>query len=234
MTWPYTMKISVLIPTLNEVDRIGEVARHVAAVLPGHEVIVIDGGSSDRTAEAAAAPATVLRSRASRGASLNDGARLARGDVLLFLHADTTLPPNTFEEIGRALFDARVVGGAFRFSFDTRCAMARAIASWVNFRSRVFNFFLGDQALFVRKDVFLLAGGFRDWNLMEDVEILGRLRRFGRLRLTRATIATSARRHLRNGWLRTTGTVWLVTWLYFFGVPTRTLTTLYRRARTTT
>jgi hypothetical protein len=148
-------------------------------------------------------------------------------------HADTILPPNTFEEIARTLRDARVVGGAFRFSFDTRCAIARAIASWVNFRSHVFNFFLGDQALFVRKDVFLRAGGFRDWNLMEDVEILGRLRRFGRLRLTRATIATSARRHLRNGWLRTTGTVWLVTWLYFFGVPARILTTFYRRTRTT-
>ena len=225
------MRVSVLIPTLNEGECIRPVIRHLADALPGHEVIVIDGGSVDETAAIAAVFATVLRSSASRGLSLNEAARIARGDVLLFLHADTMLPPHADVEIARVLRDARVVGGAFRLAFDDRSALARVIAAWVNARSLLFNVFLGDQALFVRKDVFFRAGGFRDWNLMEDLEILRRLRRFGRLRMTRAAAVTSARRHVRNGWLRTTGLVWLVTWLYFFGVPSRTLTGLYRRSR---
>jgi rSAM/selenodomain-associated transferase 2 len=222
------VRLSVLIPAFNEASIIGSALRHVAETLPSHEVIVIDGGSADDTAAIAAAQATVIRSTASRGSSLNDAARLARGDVLLFLHADTRLPSDAGDEIARVLRDQRVAGGAFRFAFDDRSAAARLIAAWVNFRSHAFNVFLGDQALFVRKDVFLRAGGFRDWSLMEDLEVLHRLRRFGRLRMARSAIATSARRHLQNGWLRTTGTVWVVTWLHFFGVAPETLRSLYR------
>jgi rSAM/selenodomain-associated transferase 2 len=225
------LHISVLIPALNEAERIVAIVRCAAEALPGQEIIVIDGGSTDATADAAAVHATVLRSTASRGASLNDAARVAHGDVLLFLHADTMLPCDAQAEIRHVLRDTRAVGGAFQLTFDDASMMARGIAAWVNARSRIFNVFLGDQALFVRTDVFLRAGGFRDWNLMEDLEILRRLRRFGRLRLTRTAVVTSARRHVGRGWLRTTGTVWLVTWLYFFGVPTSTLTMLYRRAR---
>jgi rSAM/selenodomain-associated transferase 2 len=221
--------VSILIPALNEAAVIGAAVRQAADALPGRQVIVIDGGSSDGTAAIASTHATVLRSTRSRGAALNDAARIARGNVLLFLHADTHLPAGAGDEIRRVLHDRRVVGGAFRFSFDERRAIARAIAAWVNLRSRMFNVFLGDQALFVRKDIFLRAGGFRDWDLMEDLEILHRLRKFGRLRMTRSSITTSARRHVRDGWLRTTGTVWMVTWLHFFGISHRTLAVLYRR-----
>jgi rSAM/selenodomain-associated transferase 2 len=223
------VRISVLIPALDEAAVIGAVVRHTVETLPGHEVIVVDGGSKDDTAEIAATCAAVVRTTASRGSSLNDAARIAHGNVLLFLHADTRLPADAGTEIARVLREPRVVGGAFGFAFDESCAMARVITAWVNFRSRAFNVFLGDQALFVRKDVFLRAGGFRDWSLMEDLEILRRLRRFGRLRMTRSSITTSARRHVREGWLRTTGTVWLMTWLHFVGVSTGRLTALYRR-----
>jgi len=222
-------RISVLIPALNEASTIAVAVQDAADALRGHEIIVIDGGSDDDTADIAGQYATVLRTTASRGASLNAGARISAGNVLLFLHADTRLPRDAGDEIARALRAPRVVGGAFRFAFDTRCAMARVIAAWVNMRSRIFNLFLGDQALFVRKDVFFRAGGFRDWNLMEDLEILSRLRRFGRLRMTRSSITTSARRHLRDGWIRTTRTVWLVTLLYFLGVPSRILNRWYRQ-----
>jgi rSAM/selenodomain-associated transferase 2 len=223
--------ISVLIPALNEADRIVGIVRRAAEALPGQEIIVIDGGSRDATASAAAEHAVVLQSTGSRGASLNEAAEIAHGDVLLFLHADTLLPRDAQAEIDDILAGSCVAGGAFRLAFDDDSTMARATAAWVNARSLIFNVFLGDQALFVRRDVFLRAGGFRDWSLMEDLEILRRLRRFGALLMTRNAVVTSARRHMRRGWLRTTGTVWLVTWLYFFGVPTKMLTTFYRRAR---
>lgn len=224
-----SLHLSVLIPAFNEAEIIGCAVQHAADTLPAHEVIVVDGGSTDDTPRIAATCATVVRSTASRGASLNDAARLARGNVLLFLHADTRLPSDAADEIARVLRDPRVVGGAFRFGFDERSAVARLIAAWVNFRSRAFNVFLGDQALFVRKEIFLGAGGFRDWSLMEDLEILHRLRKFGSLRVARSAIATSARRHRRDGWLRTTAFVWLVTWLHFCGVSPRRLTALYKR-----
>jgi len=223
------MDVSVLIPTINEATLIGSVLKNVANAFPGCEVIVVDGGRSDGTRTVVDGRATVVHSVASRGSSLNDAARIARGDVLLFLHADTMLPPDADAEIARVLSDPSVVGGAFRFSFDDASTSARVIAAWVNVRSTLFNVFLGDQALFVRKSVFLRAGGFRDWNLMEDLEILHRLRRFGSLRMTRATIVTSARRHLRDGWLITTARVWFVTWLHFFRVPPHILLALYRR-----
>jgi rSAM/selenodomain-associated transferase 2 len=223
------MDVSVLIPTFNEAALIESVLKRVGDAFHGCEVIVVDGGSSDGTQAVAHAHATVLESFATRGASLNHAARIARGDVLLFLHADTMLPPDANAEIARVLSDPSVVGGAFRFSFDDASTSARVIAAWVNVRSTLFNVFLGDQALFVRKSVFLRAGGFRDWNLMEDLEILHRLRRFGSLRMTRSAIMTSARRHLRDGWLITTARVWFVTWLHFFRVPPRILVALYRR-----
>jgi len=226
------MRISVLIPAFNEAQRIVTIVQHAAAALPSHEIIVVDGGSTDATVSAAAEVAVVVRSTVSRGASLNRAAQVAHGDVLLFLHADTLLPANAETEIARVLTDGRAVGGAFRLAFDDQSIMGRATAAWVNARSLVFNLFLGDQAMFVWKDVFFRAGGFREWNLMEDLEILRRLRRCGRLRLTHAAVVTSARRHVRDGWLRTTGMVWLVTLLYFFGVPTRVLAGLYRRAST--
>src|SRR5215471_17114418 len=129
--------ISVLIPALNEADYVRSVVRRAASVLPGHEVLVIDGGSTDATAVAATSEgATVVRSSGSRGSSLNVAARLARGDVLLFLHADTLLPPDAEAEILRVLRDTRVVGGAFRMAFDDSSAVARWIAGWVNVRSR--------------------------------------------------------------------------------------------------
>jgi rSAM/selenodomain-associated transferase 2 len=223
------VRISVLIPALNEAAMLGPVLRHTAEVLAPDEIIVVDGGSTDGTPDVAAGRATVVRSTASRGSSLNDAARLATGDVLLFLHADTSVPDDARAEIARVLRDPRAVGGAFRFAFDQRSAAARAIAAWVNVRSRAFNVFLGDQALFVRKEIFLRAGGFRDWSLMEDLEILGRLRRFGHLRLARSSATTSARRHMRDGWIRTTATVWMVTWLHCAGVAPRTLAALYKR-----
>ncbi len=223
------MRVSILIPAVNESDRIAAVLRRTAAAFPDHEIILVAAGDAVAAVAAAVRGVAIVRSTAPRGAALNEAARAASGDVLLFLHADTLVPPDAEAAVLEALADPRVVGGAFRLRFDSDSRMARVIETWVLARSIAFNVFLGDQGLFVRRVAFFNAGGFRDWSLMDDLEILGRLRRFGRLRLARASVVTSARRHAHQGWLKTTGLVWIVTWLYFFGVPTRILTHLYRR-----
>jgi rSAM/selenodomain-associated transferase 2 len=225
------VRLSVLIPTFEEESALEDTLTHTLRILRGHEVIVVDGGSADRTPEIARRHAKLVTLRKTRGAALNEAAVTARGEVLLFLHADTLLPPDAAAAIEGALADPEVVGGAFRFSFDDQRWGARAIAVWVNARSALLNVFLGDQALFVRRDAFLRAGGFRDWSVMEDLEILGRLRRFGRLRLLSPPVVTSARRHRQRGYVRTLATIWLLTWLNLLGVPGPALARLYRPQR---
>ncbi len=224
--------VSVLIPTYQEEAVIGGTLAHTRRVIGRGEIIVVDGHSSDRTALIADyCGARVVHLDKPRGAALNDAATIATGDVLIFLHADTLLPLGAVDAIAGALADAAVVGGAFRFSFDERRWGPRAIAAWVNLRSSLLNVFFGDQALFVRRDVFMRSGGFKDWSVMDDLEILHRLRRFGALRMVAPAVLTSARRHRARGWVRTLATVWALTGLYLLGVSGETLGRLYKPQR---
>jgi hypothetical protein len=133
--------------------------------------------------------------------------------------------------IDEALQDAGVVGGAFRLRFDHPGRLARSAASFVNLRSTLLNTFFGDQALFVRRDVFMCVGGFMDWSVMEDMEILARLRSHGRLALLDEEVITSTRRHRRNGWVRTIGTVWILTLLHRLGVSGQAMSQWYKPER---
>ena len=221
------MKLTVIVPTFNEEAVIAEALQRITARLAPHELIVADGCSSDGTAERARAYASVLELPVTRGAALNHAASLATGDVLLFLHADTTPPVGAVAAIATALQRADVIGGAFRLRLADPGTMAALVGYNVNLRSSLLNTFFGDQAMFVRRDVFAQAGGFADWSVMEDLEILTRLRRHGRLVLLDLEVLTSARRHQRSGWLRTIGTIWGMTLLYRLGVSGHTLRRWY-------
>ncbi|MEO8563764.1 MAG: TIGR04283 family arsenosugar biosynthesis glycosyltransferase [bacterium] len=223
--------LSVIVPTFNEEAIIVATLQHSRATLSPHELIVADGSSTDRTVERSRAYATVIACEASRGAGLNAAAAIATGDVLLFLHADTIVPSGAADAISDALADPAVVGGAFRLRFDHRGRLASFVARSVNVRSHLFNTFFGDQAMFVRRDVFARAGGFSDWSVMEDLEILRRLRRHGRLVLLDLSVITSARRHENRGWLRTLVTVWVLSFLHRIGISGRTLRRLYGAER---
>jgi rSAM/selenodomain-associated transferase 2 len=225
------MKISVIVPTYNEESVIAATLAHASAVLSPHELFIVDGQSTDGTVAAARGYGRVLTASRSRGANLNDAASLATGDVLLFLHADTHLPVGAARAIERALYDPRVVGGAFRLRFDDPGWKARAVALSVNVRSTLLNTFFGDQAMFVRREVFARCGGYRNWSVMEDLEILPRLRRHGRLALLRPAAITSARRHRNSGWLRTIATIWAISLLFRLGMPGEVLIRWYRPAR---
>ncbi len=213
------MKLSVIVPTFNEEAIIAETLERALSTLAPHELIVADGCSADRTAERARPYAHVLALPVTRGAALNAAASMATGDVLLFLHADTIPPEGAAAVIAKALDRSGVIGGAFRLRLDHPGWLAALVGYNVNLRSSLLNTFFGDQAMFVRRDVFTLAGGFKDWSVMEDLEILARLRHRGRLVLLDLEVLTSARRHEKRGWWRTLGMIWGMTLLHRLGVP---------------
>ena len=213
------MKLSVIVPTFNEESVIAQTLQAALLTLAPHELIVADGCSTDRTAERARPYATLLELPGTRGAALNVAASMATGDVLLFLHADTITPTGAAAAICEALQPTNVIGGAFRLRLDHPSWFAALVSYNVNLRSSLLNTFFGDQAMFVRRDVFTRAGGFKEWSVMEDLEILARLRQHGRLILLDQEVLTSARRHQRIGWWRTLGTIWGMTLLHRLGVP---------------
>ena len=228
---PVDVKLSVIVPTYNEETVIAATLRCAVAALAPHELIVADGGSTDNTAMRATPWANVLSLPGSRGAALSEAASVATGDVLLFLHADTMLPMGAGGAIASALRDARVIGGAFRLRLDHPGRLPALVAWSVNVRSRLLNTFFGDQAMFVRREAFERAGGFKDWSVMEDLEILTRLRPLGRLALLDEAVITSARRHRKNGWLATIVTVWILTLLHRLGMPAHAIARWYRHER---
>ena len=199
-TGPY---VSVIIPALNEAARIGAAIR--SAQTDGAEVIVVDGGSADPTASlAAAAGARVIRSPRGRATQMNAGAAIATGEVLLFLHADTTLPTGYLVEVFQTMFDRRVVAGAFGFDTDLPGLAMGLIRRLVRFRSENMGMPYGDQALFVRRTAFDAIGGFPDMPVAEDLEFIRRVKRIGRIAIAPSTAVTSGRRWAGFGAARTT------------------------------
>jgi rSAM/selenodomain-associated transferase 2 len=226
--------ISVIIPTLDESARLG--ARlDEPAVRRMDEVIVVDGGSRDATAAIArAAPGVrVLESLRGRGVQLNVGARAARGDTLLFLHADTELPLDARDWIEHTFTDPAVVAGAFRLHTIADAGQRNWLGPCLriaDIRSHVTRLPYGDQALFVRRHAFEAVGGFPDQALMEDVDLARRLRRVGRLVTVPAYVRASGRRFLRHP-VAGTLAMWTFPTLHRMGVPTRVLAWLYGNPR---
>lgn len=195
------MTISIIIPTLNEEKALPETLRNVAECAPGCEVIVADGGSEDRTREVVesftAMPVLWLDAPRGRGAQMNAGAARATGDILLFLHADTQLPARTPELVAHALVNPKTLGGNFRIGFVPRALLADFYTWCYNARSR-FGIFYGDSALFLRRDVFERMGGYRSARIMEDIELVLRMRRAGSLAYIRNGTVTSSTRRFPN------------------------------------
>ena len=222
------MRISVVIPALDEealVRRAIESVRRDAA-----EVLVVDGGSSDRTREvAAAAGARVLESARGRGRQLDHGAREARGEWIVFLHADTRLEPGWCPSI--LGLDPGVAGGAFRFALDT-ARPARRYAEWaVALRCRLLGLPFGDQALFCRRRSYEEAGGFPHEPLFEDVALVLRLRRVGRVVLLPRCAVSSPRRWQADGPARTTIRNNALLLAFLAGVSPARLARLYNSSR---
>lgn len=193
------------------------------------EVIVVDGGSSDDTAARAATVADrVLPSARGRATQMNAGAAVATGDVLLFLHADTQLPPG-FAAAVREAIASGAAGGRFDVVLAGEHPFLPVVAFLMNARSRLTRISTGDQAIFVRREVFAKLGGFAPIPLMEDVELTSRMRRLGRVAALRLRVRTSARRWETNGVARTVVLMWTLRLAYACGVSATRLARAYRR-----
>ncbi len=227
------MRFSIIVPVLNEEAVLEDTLTHLASISAqyDHELLIVDGGSSDRTVSIAECYGRVITAARGRATQMNAGAAIATGDVLIFLHADTQLPSNAFTAIERTLTEPRVVGGAFRICFNCDLWSYRLVAFATNLRSRVRRIFTGDQVYFIRTSSFRSIGGFPDQPLMEDLEIITQLRKLGRVVLLPQYVQTSARRHEKIGLLRCVLFMWYLRTLYRFGVSPANLQRMYSDVR---
>jgi glycosyltransferase involved in cell wall biosynthesis len=262
------MRVAIVVPTLNEESTIARTLPAAQAALAalaarepraaGSELVVADGGSRDRTvAVAGALGARVVACPAGRGGQLNRGAAATTAEILLFLHADTTLPEGALAAIRAALggtdsggadgggadgppaTTARTaattarpaIGGAFLVRFDESRPLLRLGAWLINQRTRATRLPLGDQAHFVTRAAFEQLGGYRDWPILEDLDFAWRLRRHGRTVILRQRVTTGARRFVELGVARTVATNWLIWLLFVAGVSPRRLARFYSQVR---
>ena len=210
------MKLSIIVPAWNEA---GAIAATLSSLAPlrerGHEVILVDGGSTDGTPQIAAPFADrTLEAPRGRARQMNAGASAATGDALLFLHADTRLPPGADALVAHAL--ARRRWGRFDVRIEEGGALA-VVAFFMNWRSRISGIATGDQAMFVDRAAFESIGGFPDLPLMEDIEISARLKGISPPACIRNRAVTSGRRWQRRGILRTIVLMWRLRLAYFLG-----------------
>ncbi len=221
-------EVSVIIPTYNEEAVIGRTLEYLSRQAAA-EIIVADGGSGDATRDIAAkAGAVVMMVKGGRAMQQNEGALHAQGRLLLFLHADTLAPEGYADIIRDALDDARTVAGSFQFRTDGSGLSMRLIESMANIRSSIFQYPYGDQGLFMEKRVFVEEGGFSPLPIMEDFELVGRLRRRGRIVTLHKPVLTSARRWKSLGIVRTTLINQIMIAGFFLGVPFPKLERFYR------
>jgi rSAM/selenodomain-associated transferase 2 len=236
-----TMPISVIIPTLNEERTIMATLAHTAA-LGFDELIVVDGGSLDQTPvlvesyrrrsqSLAQSPVRLVTTPCGRARQMNEGAKASRGEILLFLHADTQLPGDAKTIIDTTLADQRMVGGRFDVRFDRPSIWGTVVSRMMNWRSRLSGIATGDQALFVRRSIFEQMGGFADMPLMEDIDFSRRLKQKGATAALTATVTTSFRRWEQHGPLRTILLMWALRFLYWIGISPSHLVEWYKAVR---
>src|SRR5918993_1303034 len=224
--------LSIIMPVLNEAEGIIAALERLAPLRRrGVEVIVVDGGSSDATVQLAGILADrVIGAPRGRASQMNAGAAIAAGEVLLFLHADTTLPQNAERLVLDALGKSGRVWGRFDVRIEGRSFLA-VVAMMMNIRSRLTGIATGDQAIFVRRTEFFAAGSFPDIALMEDIALSRRLKQFSRPFCIAQPVTTSGRRWEQLGVLRTILLMWRLRLAYFFGAEPGALARQYGYAR---
>ncbi|MBC1221260.1 TIGR04283 family arsenosugar biosynthesis glycosyltransferase [Nostoc sp. UCD121] len=224
-------KISIIIPAINEAENIKKAIATTQHSL-NIEVIVVDGGSKDDTvAIAQSLNVKVISSSPGRAVQMNTGAVAASGEILLFLHADTRLPTGFDEMIRTALQQPGIVAGAFKLRIDAPLLSLRWVELGVNLRSHFCQMPYGDQAIFLTKEAFQQISGFPELPIMEDFELMRRLKPLGRIVIITTPVLTSARRWLQKGVFKTTLLNQIVIIAYLLGVSPARIRSWYRREK---
>lgn len=222
--------ISVIIPILNEAKILEETLSGLQSELENHELIIVDGGSTDGSISIAEKYGKVITSERGRAKQLNAGAAAASGDILIFLHADVWLEPGAFAAVEKTL-SLGYVGGGFLQKIDGRNMLYRILEITADMRGKYLKVFYGDSGIFVSRSDFQGIGGFADVPIMEEMGFSKGLRRLGKTKMISPRIHISARRWEANGIVRTTVVNWFITLLYFLGFSLERLAKLYRNIR---
>ncbi len=221
-------KISIIIPVLNEANTIKQTLASLKNA-SNVEIIVVDGGSKDETIAVAKSVGVQVRSSGiGRATQMNLGATVATGDILLFLHADTRIPPN-FDILIREALAGNFIAGAFELKIDANLRGIRLIEKMVNLRSHLFSLPYGDQAIFISSKVFHEIGGFPDLPIMEDFVFIRHLKKLGKIEIIPQPAITSGRRWQKLGVIKTTVINQLIIIGYFWGVSPNQLARWYRK-----
>lgn len=223
--------ISIIIPTFNEADQIARTISKTHAASGEHkiEIIVADGGSTDETISIAkkSGAIAVFSERKGRAAQMNKGASVARGEILYFLHADSIPPQNFTNHISQA-YKSKAISGCFKLQFDYKHWFLKANCWFTRFNVNAVRF--GDQSLFITKEIFHKCGRYReDLLMMEDQEIIHRVKKYGKFKVMDAAVTTSARKYLANGIYRMQGIFFRIWLLYYLGDSQEQLLMLHRK-----
>jgi len=223
--------VSVVIPTLNEEHALPALLDALRRLPGKFEVIVADGGSSDATRAVAGAGAdVVLDVRGGRARQLDAGAAASRGDPIVFVHADSRLPPDAYRSLTRACADPAIVGGNFALRFDGDDRFSRVLSAVYGVQRRL-GLYYGDSSIWVRRLAFEALGGHRELAIMDDYDFARRLQRLGPTTCLPGPALTSARRWQQMGVARTLLSWIVIRWLFVAGVSPQRLARLYRRVR---
>jgi rSAM/selenodomain-associated transferase 2 len=225
------LKVSIIVPTLNEAQSLNETLTQIQQLSP-YELVVSDGGSHDGTLEIAEEfTEHVVKGFTGRALQMNAGARVANGDIFLFLHADSRIDLASYEKMLHSLRSSGRIGGAFSLYIDSDKWSLRLITWLANLRSKYFGIAYGDQAFFVKNSTFQQMNGFADLPICEDIDFFKRLRKFGPVILLKEKAFTSSRRWLKEGvWFTTLRNI-LIAILFKLGFPPRILTKWYQAIR---
>ncbi|MFC1794568.1 TIGR04283 family arsenosugar biosynthesis glycosyltransferase [Planctomycetota bacterium] len=226
-------KFSIVIPVLDEADRINALIGHLRKQSPEkfYEIIVVDGDPKGGTAKVIHDSKVIsITAGQGRARQMNAGAAIAKGEVLIFLHADTLLPLNALNKISRVLENEKYVGGAFNLGIDSDRLVLRYIAAGASLRSRINRIPYGDQAIFIRKSYFDMIGRFTEIPLMEDVDLMRRIKKRGdKIYIFSDQVMTSPRRWEKEGVIYTTIRNRILVGLYYLGVGPEKLVKYYSR-----
>jgi rSAM/selenodomain-associated transferase 2 len=223
---------SIILPVLNESARINGLINRLHEQEPGDriEIIVVDGDAKGSTITGIVSDRVQkIISNCGRACQMNSGAAIAKGDILVFLHADTSLPEDAFTLISQSMRDRQFVGGAFDLGYETNQRIFKITEKYVYLRTRLTRIPFGDQAIFIRREYFRDIGGYRAVPLMEDVDLMKRIRRRGdHIVIIPEKVLTSTRRYEKEGILYCTLRNWVLQILYAFGVPPERLAKWYK------